>query len=73
MNWQTAKQRATEITGRTPRWCDVRNEEDQLAAAPSTEAMDDYIALDANGNKTQLQCWMNEEPRGADVEAVCYF
>lgn len=72
MTWQTAQQAAQQLTGRTPRWCDVRDE-DQLAAAPTEEAMDDYIALDSNGNRTTIARWMNNVPCGKEVEAVCYF
>ena len=73
MTYQQAKQIATQLTGRTPRWCDVRDQDDELAPAPIPEAMDDCIALDPNGNRTQVESWMNQQPRGADVEAVCYF
>jgi len=73
MTYQKAKQIATQLTGRTPRWCDVRDADDELPPAPTSEAMDDCIALDANGNRTQVKSWMNQQPRGADVEAVCYF
>lgn len=73
MTWQTAKNAAIQITGRTPRWCDVRNSDDQLPPAPTAEAMDDCIALDAAGEKTFVTAWQNEVPCGKDVEAVCYF
>lgn len=71
--WQQAKQRATELTGRTPRWCDVRDENGELAPAPTVEAMDDCLVLDANGNQVQVDHWFNQEPVGRNVEAVCYF
>jgi hypothetical protein len=70
--WQEAKQIATQLTGRTPRWCDVRDENDELAPAPIPEAMDDCLALDANGNQVEIR-WMNQQPRGSSIEAVCYF
>lgn len=73
MTWQNAKQSATELTGRTPRWCDVRDEDDQLPAAPIPEAMDDCVALNANGQQATITHWMNDVPCGTDVEAVCYF
>ncbi len=73
MTYQQAKSNAQQLTGRTPRWCDVRDQDDELAPAPTPEAMNDYIALDANGNQTKVDHWMNQQPRGADVEAVCYF
>lgn len=70
--WQEAKQIATHLTGRTPLWCDVR-ENNELAAAPIPEAMDDYIALDANGNQVSVSYWLNQRPMGENVQAVCYF
>lgn len=73
MNWQQAKQHATKLTGRTPRWCDVRDDNDELAPAPIPEAMDNCIALDADGNETQVERWQDQQPRGVNVEAVCYF
>ncbi len=73
MTYQQAKQIAVNLTGRTPRWCDVRDENDELAAAPTPEAMDDCIAMDANGNRTQVDHWLDQKPRGENVEAVCYF
>jgi len=73
MTYQQAKAKAQQLTGRTPRWCDVRDQDDELAPAPIPEAMNDYIALDANGNQTKVDHWMNQQPRGENVEAVCYF
>jgi|688.fasta_scaffold140719_2 hypothetical protein len=73
MTWQTAKQIAEQLTGRTPRWCDVRDSNDELASAPVPEAMDDCLALDANGNQIQVDHWLDQQPQGANVEAVCYF
>jgi hypothetical protein len=73
MTYQQAKAKAEQLTTRTPRWCDVRDENDELAPAPTPEAMDDCIPLDANGNRTQVESWMNQQPRGKNVEAVCYF
>ena len=73
MTYQQAKQIAAQLTGRTPRWCDVRDENDDLAAAPTVAAMDDCVALDANGNRTQVDHWLDQKPRGENVEAVCYF
>ena len=73
MKWQTAKQAAEQATGRTPRWCDVRDEQDQLAPAPIPEALDDCVALDVHGNRTTIDRWINNVPCGEDVEAVCYF
>ena len=73
MTWQTAKQHAIALTGRTPRWCDVRDEEDQLAPAPTPEATDDYVALDANGEQAKVSRWQDDVPCGENVEAVCYF
>lgn len=73
MKWEQAKQYAIKLTGRTPRWCDVRNDDDELAAAPTDEAMDDCIAVDADGKRAENLFWLNQQPRGIDVEAVCYF
>lgn len=71
--WQQAKQIATELTGLTPRWCDVRNGEDELAPAPTPEAVDDCIALDADGNPVEVDYWLDQCPVGDAIEAVCYF
>lgn len=73
MTYQQARQITQQLTGRTPRWCEVRDHEDQLAPAPTPEAMDDCIALDANGHLTQVARWQDQRPFGRNVEAVCYF
>lgn len=73
MTYQQAKAKAQQLTGRTPRWCDVRDEQDELAAAPTAEAMDDCVALDANGIACRVDHWLDQKPRGENVEAVCYF
>lgn len=61
------------MTGRTPRWCDVRDESDDLPPAPTAEAMDDCVALDANGDHAIIERWQDQRPMGRNVEAVCYF
>mgnify|MGYP006908436413 CR=1 FL=1 len=73
MTWQTAKQAALQVTGRTPAWCDVADDNGYLPAAPSVEAMDDCIALDGNGNLTAITGWHMDEPVGENIIAVCYF
>ena len=73
MNYQEAKLVATQLTGRQPRWCEVRDEQDELAPAPTTEAMNDCIALDSTGNRTPIGYWLDQRPMGENVEAVCYF
>lgn len=73
MTWQTAEKHAIRITGRVPRWCDVRDDDDLMPAAPIPEALDDCIALDANGRETIVSRWENDVPVGENLEAVCYF
>lgn len=74
MTWFDAKLAATQHTGRTPRWCDVSDDNGNIAPAPSTAAMDDCIALDMNGNSVEITHWMNDVPHaGEEVAAICYF
>ena len=71
--WQVAQQTAKEITGRTARWCDVEGEDGFMPAAPTEEAMNDCIALDTDGKATPIEAWLNQEPVGKKIAAVCYF
>lgn len=73
MKWLDAKLAATQHTGRTPAWCDVADSDGIIEPAPSVEAMDDCIALTAEGKVASIEYWMNDVPHGTEVEAVCYF
>ena len=75
MNYMQAKQIATQLTGRTPRWCDVRDEAGDFPPAPTANAMNDCIAIKSNFGPevTSINYWVDEKPVSAYAEAICYF
>ena len=74
MNYRQARISAIQLTGRTPRWCDVRDvETEEFPPAPTAEAMDDCIAIGESGMRTFIVHWHNEAPVSRNAAAVCYF
>lgn len=72
MTYQQAKECAIQLTGRAPRWCDVRDD-DEFSPAPTPEAMDDCIAIGETGKQTFISYWHNQVPVSTNAAAVCYF